>query len=169
MCKYFVLLGSSAGEATLTGPEWKSTNDRRVSEDIHSWLAPFLQQLQLWGSFTCTGTIAAAAAASVCSQRHCRHQRVSERSKPPLRILHTHARASQHPQSSPTILCTPRSAGLVTAATVASLCPWNDPGDAEEADLRDLAPTSNGDAMMLKQGVGGAKTPGDAEARGGRG
>lgn len=48
--------------------------------------------------------------------------------------------ASQHPQSSPTILCTPRSAGLVTTAAVASLCSWNDPGDAEEADLRDLAP-----------------------------
>lgn len=28
-CKSFVLLGSSAGEATFTGPEWKSTNERR--------------------------------------------------------------------------------------------------------------------------------------------
>lgn len=27
MCKYFVVLGSSAGEATPTGPEWKSTNE----------------------------------------------------------------------------------------------------------------------------------------------
>lgn len=63
----------------------------------------------------------------------------------------SHTHASAHPHSSPIILCTPCSAGLATTAKVVSSCPWNDRGDAVEADLQDVAPPA-------------IETPCDAEA-----
>lgn len=108
MCKYFVLLGSSRGKEVLTGPmeNGEALMRDESAEGFHSWLAPLLQQhqsqLQVCGSFTCAGTTAAGPVGSVWSQRHCRHERVSEsrnnRSKRwTLRILYTHP--SVYPQS----------------------------------------------------------------------
>lgn len=150
--------GEDAGRSQVQNGKARMT-DGGV-EDLHSWLAPFLQQLQVCGSFTCTGTTAAGPAGSVCSQRHCRHERVSEsgsvQNDDPEIPSHTHA--SVHPHSSPIILCTPCSAGLVTTAKVVSSCPWNDRGDAVEADLQDVAPPAIETPCDAEAGeVGGAK------------
>lgn len=86
--------------------EWRSTNETRVLEGIHSLLAPMLHQLQsqlqACGSFTCTGTTAAGPVGSVWSRRHGRPEGVSESrnnrwKRGTLRILHKHP--SVYPQS----------------------------------------------------------------------
>lgn len=109
MCKYFVVLGSSAGEATPTGPEWKSTNEtafwKIFTVDWHlscsscRFVAPSPAQVQLQPVL-----LAQTGLKGTGDTRGSPSQGTSVPNDDPENPSHTHARASVYPQSSPIIL-----------------------------------------------------------------
>lgn len=144
MCKYFVVLGSSAGEATPTGPEWKSTNEtafwKIFTVDWHlscsscRFVAPSPAQVQLQPVL-----LAQTGLKGTGDTRGSPSQGTSVPNDDPENPSHTHTHARICVSSEFTHHPVTPCSGLATTAKVVGLCPWHVREDAVEADLWDLA------------------------------